>query len=168
MRKLVVGPHDKSVKRIPRVHPVVGRYFGLLLRENRLRRLADLLHACVAQAPGFPAVGNPEFDNPWTSEHGESGRLHQTHVIALYPELINRIGDLKRKAELVGLHKLDSRKPSLEGIAADPRLYFGRYFIPNFAIALFHNNLSTRSPLRCPAQPPLYATGIEEGKTRYG
>ena len=123
--KLVVGPHDKGVKRVPGIHPIGrngscgglsrgggfpcaggtrgGRFqAGLFRRRLRaLQRLAD-----------------GEVDFAGAAQHFENGRLEQPHVVGLDPELINVIGHPQRNLGFVRLQKLERLEPTLERIGA--------------------------------------------------
>src|SRR6516165_52347 len=146
MRKLVVRSHHKCVKGIPRVHPMVARHLSLLIRNNRLGRVANRFASRLAETPRSPIISHPKLDLSRAAEHRKNRRLNQTQIIALDPELIDRVRNLKRKGDLVRLHELESRKPSLESICANARLNFRCYLLPDFAIALFHKHIYPQAP----------------------
>src|SRR6201994_4581891 len=99
MGKLITPSHDKRVKTIARIHPMVDSAFRILIMGFRGQRLAHPVRRSIDSGTDRSDICGPKFDLWRTPEHGHRSRSHDIQIITLDPELINAVRNLKDKRD---------------------------------------------------------------------
>ena len=122
MRELVVRADDEGLERVPGIHPGRGLSLGTLRGHHPGRRRMVDMRAGRGKRRRFDVAGarSDKLDFAWTPEHLLGGILDQPQIVAFDEELMDRIWHPKDQLEPIVGNDVNTLKPSLISVGADP------------------------------------------------
>ena len=120
MRKLVVRSDDERFKGVSGIHPGSALTLGTLGSHGTWRRVLDCSQMRMSEPSPSAVPGAINWIFRGLLQNFLRGILHQSQIVALDKELMNRIRHAKNELETVVGNNIYPLKPTFVSVGADP------------------------------------------------